>query len=47
MNKFIREVNGFYNKSKNFGYTDSLYVEKKCWDVLDNANLVGKNICQG
>ena len=26
---------------------DSLYIEKKYWNVLDKANLVGKNLCQG
>ena len=24
-----------------------MYIEKKKWDVLDKANLVGKNFCQG
>ena len=47
MNNFIREINGFYNNSIYFGDTDSLYIEKKYWDVLDKANLVGKNLCQG
>ena len=42
MNNFIREINGFYNNSIYYGDTDSLYVEKKNWDVLDKANLVGK-----
>ena len=48
MNNFIREINGFYNNSIYYGDTDSLYIEKKFWDVLDKANLVeglfqGKN----
>ena len=46
-NNFIREINGFYNNSNYYGDTDSLYIEKKNWDVLDKANLVGKNLCQG
>ena len=25
----------------------SLYIEKKYWDVLDKANLVGDRLCQG
>ena len=29
-----------------FGDTDSLYIEKKYWDVLDEAKLVGKKLCQ-
>ena len=24
-----------------------MYIEKKHWDVLDKAKLVGKNLCQG
>ena len=47
MNNFIREINAFYNNSIYYGDTDSLYIEKKYWDVLDKANLVGKNLCQG
>ena len=47
MNNFIREINGFYNNSIYYGDTDSLYIEKKYWDVLDKANFVGKNLCQG
>ena len=46
MIEFIREVNGFYNNSTYYGDTDSLYIEKKYWDVLDKANLVGKDLCQ-
>ena len=47
MNNFIREINGFYNNSIYYGDTDSLYIERKHWDVLDKAKLVGKNLCQG
>ena len=47
MNNFIREINGFYNNSIYYGDTDSLYIEKKYWDVLDKANLVGDGLCQG
>ena len=47
MNNFIREVDGFDKKSKYYRDTDSLYIEKKKWDVLDKANLVGKKLCQG
>ena len=46
MNNFIREITGFHNNSIYYGDTDSLYIEKKYWDVLDKANLVGKNLCQ-
>ena len=30
-----------------YGDTGSLYIEKKYWDVLDKAGLVGLNLCQG
>ena len=32
----------FMAHTEYYGYTDSLYIEKKYWDVLDKANLVGK-----
>ena len=47
MNNFIRQINGFYNNSIYYGDTDSLYIEKKHWDVLDKTNLVGEDLCQG
>ena len=47
MNNFIREINGFFSNSINYGDTDSLYLEKKYWDVLDKANLVGEELCHG
>ena len=47
MNNFIREINGFYENNVYYTDTDSLYIEKKYWDVLDKANLVGDNLCQG
>ena len=48
MNNFIRELNGFYNNNNiYYGDTDSLFIEKKYWDVLDKANLVGEGLCQG
>ena len=47
MNNFIREMNGFYNNSIYYGGTDRLRIEKKYWDVLDKANLVGEGLWQG
>ena len=47
MNKFIREINRFYENNIFYKVTDSLCIEKKYWDVLDKANLVGDNLCQG
>ena len=46
MNKFIREINGFYNNNIYYTDCDLLYIEKKYWDVLDKANLVGEELCQ-
>ena len=47
INKSIREINGFYNKNIYYGDTDSLYVEKRYWDVLYKTTFLGKNSCQG
>ena len=46
MDNFIREINGFYNNSIYYGDTDSIYNKKIFWNVLIEANLVGKNSCQ-
>ena len=46
MNNLIREINGFYNNNIYYGDTDSFYIEKKYWDVLDKANLGGEGLCQ-
>ena len=35
MNKFIKEMNGFYNNNIYYTDNDILYVEKIYWDVLD------------
>ena len=42
MNKVMGEINGFYHNNIYYTDTDSFYKEKKCWDVLDKANLVGE-----
>ena len=42
MKKFIRELKGFYRNNIYYTDTDSLYIEKKYWDVLGKANLVGE-----
>ena len=46
LNKFIRKIDGFYTKNVYYTDTDSLYIAKKYWDVLDKAGLVGDNVCQ-
>ena len=47
MNKFIREINKFYNINTYYSDWDSLYIENKYWDVLDKAKLVQDRLCQG
>ena len=47
MNNFIREINKFYNNNIYYTDTDSLYIEKRYWDVLDKVKLIGKNLGQG
>ena len=47
LNSLISEINGIYNNSIYYGDTDSLYIQKTFWDLLDQANLVSKNLCQG
>ena len=41
------EKNGFYKNSIYYGDTDSLYIEKNFWDVLDKENLYGEELCRG
>ena len=47
MNNFIHAINGFYTNDVYYTDCDSLYKEKKHWDKLDKAVLVGKNLLQG
>ena len=47
MNNFIHAINGFYTNDVYYIYTDSLYIENKHWDKLDEAGLVGKGLLQG
>ena len=47
MNNFIHAINGFYTSDDYYTDTDSLYIENKHWDKLDNAGLVGKKLPQG
>ena len=47
MNNSSREINGFYNNSISYGDTDSLYNNEEHWYTLDEARLVGDNLCQG
>ena len=47
MNNFIKEINAFHNNSIYYGDTHSMYMDRKYWNVLDKAGLVGNNPCQG
>ena len=47
MNNFIRVIDGFKTNNIYYTDTDSLYIERKYWDVLDKAGLIGNNLCQG
>ena len=47
MNNFIHAINGFYTNDVYYSDTESLYFEKKHWQNLDKAGLVGKKLLQG
>ena len=47
MNNFFREINRFEKTNIYYTDTDSLCIEKKYWDVLGIANLIGESLCQG
>ena len=47
MNNFVNAINGFYTNDVYYTDTDSLYIENKHRDILDEAGLVGKNLLQG
>ena len=46
MKNFIREINGFYRNSIYYGDTNSVYIGRKYWHVLDKDGLNGSNLCQ-
>ena len=47
MNKFISIIDGFKSNNVYYKDIDSLYIEKKYWDKLNKANLVGAKLGQG
>ena len=47
MNNFLHANNGFCTNNVYYTDTDSLYIEKKHWDKLDKAGLVGKGLLPG
>ena len=47
MNNFIHAIHGFNTNDVYYTDTDSLYIEKKQWNNLYKAGLVGKNLLRG
>ena len=47
MNNFVHAIGGFYTNDVYYTDMDSLYIENKHWDKLNEAGLVGKNQLQG
>ena len=47
MKNFLHAIDGFYTNYLYYEDTDSMYIEKKPWDKLDKAELVGKNWTRG
>ena len=47
MKNFFRGVSAFYKNNVFYTDTDSLYKERKYWDVLNKAKLIGGDLCQG
>ena len=47
LNNFIHAIDGFYTNDLYYTDTDSLYIESKHLDKLNEAGLVGKNLLQG
>ena len=46
-NNFFHTIDGFYTNDVYYSDTDSLYIEFKHCDKLDNAGLFQKNLLQG
>ena len=44
MKNFIHAIDGFCTDDVYYTDTDSLYIENKLWDNLNEAGLVGKNL---
>ena len=47
MINFLHAIGGFYTNDVYYTDTDSLYIESRHWEKLNNAGLVGKNLLQG
>ena len=47
MNNFILAINGFKEPKIYYTDTDSIYIHKSNWDLLDNAGYVGDTLMKG
>ena len=47
MNNFTHALDGFNSNDVYYTDADSVYIENKHWDKLNNAGLVGRNRLQG
>ena len=47
MKIFISEIDGFKTINVYYSDTDSLYIEKKPWDIIEKAELVGESLRPG
>ena len=47
MNNFIRVIDGFKTNNVYYQDTDSLYIEKKHWEKLNENGLVGNDLLEG
>ena len=46
MNNFVEVIDGFKTNNVFYQDTDSLYIAKKHWDILNEAGYVGSNLLQ-
>ena len=47
MKKNVRAIDGFEYDEAYYTDNDSLYKEKKCWEILERKKLVGEEMGQG
>ena len=46
MNSFVEVIDGFKTNNVFYQDTDSLYIEKKHWNILNSVGYVGSNLLQ-
>ena len=47
LNNFTHAIDRFYKNDLYYEDTDSMYIENKHWNKLDEVGLFGKNSVQG